>query len=301
MPPINMASIPPPPQKLSREQRAVVEAPLGHPIRVMAGPGSGKTHVLTTRVAWLVQQQGVAPNSVVCITFTKKAAAEMSARLAAMGVATGRGGCRIGTFHSVFADLLRQHITGMPGVKQNSNFTIVDQDDANGIVRELLEAIDPKCTTATKGLDKAVYDWISRVKSSLGASALGGPPGGGPVSVLDVAPTRLGGVLAALGLGPHAPGGPGGMRAAVMRVWEGYKSRLEALNYLDFEDLILFTVQLLSACPAVRSALHARWRFVFVDEFQARARLGSGPDPDPDPDSDSDSGSAGGRELSAGH
>src|SRR6266568_5641287 len=131
----------PHPLPLNPAQREAVEHP-GGPLLVLAGAGSGKTRVLTARIAHLITQQGVAPQRIFAVTFTNKAAGEMRTRIAQLLGSDPRG-LWIGTFHSLSARLLRREA---PLLGFGPNFTIYDADDSEALVKRLLEArgVSPK-------------------------------------------------------------------------------------------------------------------------------------------------------------
>ena len=119
---------------LNPQQAAAVRHP-GGPLLVLAGAGSGKTRVLTARIAYLIQEQGVAPQRIFAVTFTNKAAGEMRSRVATLLGANPKG-LWIGTFHSLSARLLRRE-AALLGF--GPNFTIYDQDDSESFIKRLLE------------------------------------------------------------------------------------------------------------------------------------------------------------------
>src|SRR4051794_22654932 len=122
---------------LNDEQRAAVTAPLA-PTLVLAGAGSGKTRVLTHRVAWLVQVENVSPHGILAVTFTNKAAGEMRGRIEKL-MGGSAGGMWIGTFHSIAHRLLRQHWreAGLP-----QGFQILDSEDQHRLIKRLLKSLD---------------------------------------------------------------------------------------------------------------------------------------------------------------
>ncbi len=213
---------------LNEEQRNAVTAPIG-PVLVLAGPGSGKTRVLTHRIAYLIRAYNVAPHHILAVTFTNKAAREMRARTEAL--LEGRlHGATIGTFHSVCARILRQDGVRV-GVERG--FVIYDSGDQRNIIRTVLHQLN---------LDEKLYPprrvqaAISRAKNEL--------------LTPETFPVRT-------------------YRDEVyQRVYEAYQNVLRTNQGLDFDDLLMLTVLLLRRYPDVRELYQRRWRHVLVDEFQ---------------------------------
>ena len=222
--------------ELNEEQRAAVTHTDG-PLLILAGPGSGKTRVITTRIAHLVLDHGVPAESVLAITFTNKAAREMRERTARL---IGEGGAWISTFHSMCARILRREIEGLGG-GWTRDYSIYDTADRNQLLRKLIKETGYDTTRfkpATLGA------WISEVKSARAT----GEPGG-----------ELEG---------------GGIEEEVLRkVYTRYVASLEENNALDFDDLQLKTLELFERHPAVRDAYARRFRYVMVDEYQDTNRV----------------------------
>jgi ATP-dependent DNA helicase UvrD/PcrA len=218
--------------ELNPQQRAAVEH-AGSPLLIVAGAGSGKTRVLTYRIAYLLAQRDVAPGQVLAITFTNKAAAEMRERVTAL-VGRRAAVMWVSTFHSMCVRILRQQATMLSGL--TSNFSIYDSDDTRrliGMVARDLD-LDPKRYPA-----RTLAGKISNLKNDLVA------PG-------DVA------VAAA----------KGDLERRVVEVYAGYQRRLAASNALDFDDLIMRTVELLQTFPDVAEHYRRRFRHILVDEYQ---------------------------------
>jgi len=215
---------------LNPSQEAAVRHPDG-PLLVLAGAGSGKTRVLTARIAHLIQNRGVAPSRLFAVTFTNKAAGEMRARVAALLGADPRG-LWIGTFHSLSARLLRRE-AALLGF--GPNFTIYDQDDSEGLIKRLLEQrnLSPKANPP-----RVIHAIISGAKNrmllpeELGASA-------------DSPLERTAADIYAL-LGPA----------------------LKQANAMDFDDLLLFPLALFKEHPERLAYWQRRFDHVLVDEFQ---------------------------------
>jgi len=215
--------------KLNPQQRLAVTAGAG-PILVLAGPGSGKTRVLTQRVAYLIAHEGVRPYQMLAVTFTNKAAREMSNRVRDILGELPSEGLWLGTFHSICARLLRRESEHLPF---NSSFVIYDDDDqlrvVKGAVRDL--NLDEKTYRPT-----SVHGAISRAKNELIF------PGDYPTQTYR--------------------------DEVVKRVYMRYQEILKQNNAVDFDDLLLWTAHLLSEFPAVREKYARRFLHVLVDEFQ---------------------------------
>ena len=215
---------------LNPQQRAAVTAAPG-PVLVLAGPGSGKTRVLTHRVAYLISQLSAEPRQVIAVTFTNKAAREMQGRVVALvGDPSVAARISLGTFHALCARFLRRDGArlGLP-----SNFVIFDESDQESLARQALKEnnVDPRQHPPSKLLAA-----ISSAKNEL-------------VSPQDVPATSYFGEI-------------------VRRVYPHYESLLRQNNALDFDDLLVWTVRLLREQEDVRFAYRERFRHLLVDEFQ---------------------------------
>lgn len=212
---------------LTAAQREAVTCGDG-PVLVLAGAGSGKTRVLTRRVAYLLAQ-GISPQRIVAITFTNKAAGEMRQRIEAL---VGRAPVWVGTFHALAARLLRQWGDAI-GLERT--FTIYDQDDRRHLIRRALE---------TAGIDSVHYTperveaAISRAKNQL------------------VSPEEY---TAAAG---------DFFEQTIARVYPVYERQLRAANALDFDDLLYWLALMLRKRPDIRAELDDRFRYILVDEYQ---------------------------------
>jgi DNA helicase-2/ATP-dependent DNA helicase PcrA len=239
------ASTAAPPQdllaELNPQQRAAVEH-AGSPLLIVAGAGSGKTRVLAHRIAYLLGQRDVAPGQVLAITFTNKAAAEMRERVAAL-VGRRAAVMWVSTFHSMCVRILRReavHLSAghLPSGNLSgltSNFSIYDADDTRRLITMVARDLDldpkryPARTLAAK---------ISNLKNELVD----------PVSAAAAASDDL--------------------DRRVAEIFAGYQRRLIASNALDFDDLIMRTVELLQTLPDVAEHYRRRFRHVLVDEYQ---------------------------------
>ena len=223
---------------LNAAQRAAVQATDG-PVLVLAGAGTGKTRVLTTRLAHLLFSAKAGPHEVLAVTFTNKAAREMKARVEAH-LNRPVESLWIGTFHSVGARILRTHAETV-GLKPN--FTILDTDDQVRLLKQLLSAagIDEKRWPARLAA-AAVSHWKDR--------------GLTPDEVVKIDAGRSGG-----GGGDFA----GGKAPALYKV---YQERLKTLNAADFGDLLLHVLTIFKTNPEILAQYQHRLRYLLVDEYQ---------------------------------
>ncbi len=198
------------------------------PLVVLAGPGSGKTRVVTHRIAHLISA-GVPPERIVALTFTNKAADEMRRRVADL---VGPQPVEMGTFHRFAARLIRRHarLVGLSG-----DYSILDPDDAAGVLKRAVKAIG---LTATHTPIDRVAGVISRAKNDLLTPATFEPRWGRPVDDL------------------------------ALRVWPAYQEMLLRSDSVDFDDLLVHVATLLAENPDLRRELDARHRFILVDEYQ---------------------------------
>ncbi len=217
-------------ESLNPEQRAAVEHFEG-PLLVLAGAGSGKTRVLTTRVAHLIQEHGVDARSILAVTFTNKAAAEMRERVRHL-LAREPAGMWIGTFHSVGARLLRRHASILGW---SANFTIYDADAS---LAEVKRTMDRLSIPQKKWHPKAVRASVSDAKNRL------------------IDPTDF----AALASDAFS--------RVVAAVYPAYQAALKEQNAFDFDDLLVKPVELLRGEPDLLERYRERFHFVLVDEYQ---------------------------------
>jgi ATP-dependent DNA helicase UvrD/PcrA len=215
--------------KLNKQQRIAVTAGDG-PILVVAGPGSGKTRVLTQRIAYLIASEGVRPWQILAVTFTNKAAKEMQARVKALLPDQAIEGIMLGTFHSICARILRREAEHLP---IESNFVIFDSDDQERIVKSVIRELN---INEKLYRPASVHAAISRAKNELIGA--------------DDYPAQT------------------YRDEIVKRVYVEYQKRLIASNAVDFDDILVYTARLLEDIPSVRDKYAQRFRHVLVDEFQ---------------------------------
>ncbi|MFI8567463.1 UvrD-helicase domain-containing protein [Rhodococcus sp. NPDC078407] len=219
---------------LNPQQREAVMH-TGSPLLIVAGAGSGKTAVLTRRIAFLLAERGVSPGQILAITFTNKAAAEMRERVAGL-VGPRANAMWVSTFHSSCVRILRAQAALLPGL--NSNFSIYDADDS----RRLLTMISKDLQIDTKKFSARLLSTaISNLKNEL------------------IGPDQA---------AKDADGDPAELPRLVAKVYGIYQQRLRAANAMDFDDLIGETVGILQAFPQVAQYYRRRFRHVLVDEYQ---------------------------------
>src|SRR5579859_6355687 len=217
---------------LNPEQREAVET-LDGPVLVLAGAGTGKTRVLTCRIAHILSTGRAWPGEILSVTFTNKAAREMKLRLGHMLGQAVEGMPWLGTFHSIGGRILRTHAEM---VQLKSNFTVLDTDDQVRLLKQLLQAegIDDKRWPA-RMLAGLIDGWKNR--------------GLGPAQV----PSGEAAVFA---------NGKGG------KLYASYQERLKILNAADFGDLLLENIRLFREHPDVLRQYQQRFKFILVDEYQ---------------------------------
>ena len=210
----------------------------GSPLLIVAGAGSGKTAVLTRRIAYLLAARDVGPGQILAITFTNKAAAEMRERVARLiGARTGLS-MWVSTFHSMCVRILRNQAALLPGL--NSNFSIYDADDS----RRLLLMIGKDMGLDTKRYSpRLLANCISNLKNEL------------------IDPEQA---AANLSMDSDA----GDLNRIVAQAYAEYQRRLRAANALDFDDLIGETVAVLQRFPQIAQYYRRRFRHILVDEYQ---------------------------------
>ena len=216
---------------LNEQQREAVYHTDG-PLLILAGAGSGKTRVLTHRIEYLIEEKGVNPWNILAITFTNKAAGEMRERVDNL-VGFGSESIWVSTFHSTCVRILRRHIDRLG---YDHNFTIYDADDQKTLMKDVCKLID---------IDTKVY----KERNLLSAIS----------SAKDELITPQEYEL-------NAAGDYGKQKIA--KVYMEYEKQLRANNALDFDDLLVKTVQLLQTQPDVLEYYQERFRYIMVDEYQ---------------------------------
>jgi DNA helicase-2/ATP-dependent DNA helicase PcrA len=216
---------------LNETQREAVEA-LDGPVLVLAGAGTGKTRVLTTRLAHLLNTGKAGPGDLLAVTFTNKAAREMKDRVAALIGRTVEGWW-LGTFHALAARILRSHAE-IVGLKPN--FTILDADDQLRLMKQLVQAAD---IDDKKWPARAVLHQIERWKDR------------------GLGPDKIGIAEAGDFAGGKAP-----------EIYRDYQERLRTLNAADFGDLLLHNLTIFMTRPEILERYQQRFRYILVDEYQ---------------------------------
>jgi DNA helicase-2/ATP-dependent DNA helicase PcrA len=214
---------------LNDAQRAAVIAPLT-PVLVLAGAGSGKTRVLTHRIAWLIEAESASPHSILAVTFTNKAAAEMRGRVERL-LGTPPGALWIGTFHGIAHRLLRLHAreAALP-----QSFQILDAEDQQRLIRKLLKAQD---LDESRWIPREVQWFINSSKDE--------------------------------GLRPKdLKRGEDPVRAQMIRLYGLYQEQCERSGVVDFAELLLRAYELWRDNPPLLAHYRQRFRHVLVDEFQ---------------------------------
>ncbi|MBL4693697.1 MAG: UvrD-helicase domain-containing protein, partial [Magnetovibrio sp.] len=231
-------ALPPPPARstayldgLNESQGEAVRATDG-PVLVLAGAGTGKTRVLTTRLGHILMQGLAQPGELLAVTFTNKAAREMQERVGTM-LGTPVEGWWVGTFHALAARMLRRQAEAV-GLK--SNFTILDSDDQVRLIKQILDRrdIDPK-EFKPRTFSAVIQRWKDRA----------------------LMPNKVSSSEAIDQLGGHA-----------IEVYEDYQKELQRLNAADFGDLLMLCVKLFQDDPVTLKYYQKRFRYVLVDEYQ---------------------------------
>jgi DNA helicase II / ATP-dependent DNA helicase PcrA len=216
---------------LNDVQRSAVTATSG-PVMVLAGAGSGKTRVITYRIAYLIRNEGVPPENILALTFTNKAAGEMRQRVDTLLRQGSAGGLWIGTFHSVFARLLRSyiHLLGF-----SRNFTIFDADDSKSLIRQSMAELNISQDALPVNTVQGI---ISRAKNSF------------------ILPSAF-----------HRNVSDYNQQKAAL-IYEVYNRKLRENNALDFDDLLIKPIELFNEHPQVLAELQEMFRYILIDEYQ---------------------------------
>ena len=216
---------------LNKEQKEAVLKTEG-PLLLLAGAGSGKTRVLTHRVAYLIDEMGVNPWNILAITFTNKAAGEMRERVDDL-VGFGADQIWVTTFHSTCMRILRRYIDRLGF---DNGFTIYDTDDQKTVIKNICKRLSIDTKTYK---ERAIMGAISSAKDNL-------------VSVREYELDAVGDY--------H--------KSVYAKVYREYQETLKKNNALDFDDIIVKTVELFKSCPEVLNSYQERFRYIMVDEYQ---------------------------------
>ena len=222
--------------KLNPQQREAVETAEG-PLLILAGAGSGKTRVITSRIAWLIEEKGVAPDSILAVTFTNKAASEMGERVERLMGHASLAKPLISTFHSLCVRILRRDIEALQvnGQGLTRTFAIYDENDQQNIVKQVMRrmGLDTKQLTPRNVLGK-----ISWAKNHMV------DPQEFYLESKDANSERI------------------------AHIYRQYKDELKKNNALDFDDLLLEAARLLKVSEPTRERYQRRYRYLLVDEYQ---------------------------------
>lgn len=221
---------------MNPQQQEAVKTTEG-PLLIMAGAGSGKTRVLTHRIAYLVVEKEVYPSKILAITFTNKAAREMRERIDGLLGAGTTESMWVSTFHSMCVRILRRNIDRI-GISKN--FSILDSTDQLSVVKNVMKQLN----IDTKQYEpRAILNTISSAKNECITSEMFQKK-----------------------MNPHNP-----FEKTVAEVYEGYEKRLLKNQSLDFDDLIMTTIQLFERIPDVLEFYQNKFQYIHVDEYQDSA------------------------------
>ena len=205
---------------------------LDGPLLIVAGAGSGKTKVLTSRIAHIIAEKKAYPNQILSVTFTNKAAREMQSRVSNILGATATGLSWLGTFHSICAKILRRHATA---VNLNSNFTIIDADDQIRLIKNICKAENIDIKQLAPRYVLAIIDkWKNK----------GQYPNEVVINSKDI------------------------YEKTILPVYRIYQQKLTDLNACDFGDLILHVVKILEKNDDIREIYSGNFKYILVDEYQ---------------------------------
>lgn len=202
------------------------------PLLILAGAGSGKTRVITNRTAYMIKEKGINPFNILAITFTNKAAGEMRERINDI-VGYGAESIWVATFHSTCARILRRYIDR---IGYDTSYTIYDTDDVKSVINDIIKRfeINTKYTSA-----RALINCISSCKNEMITANQFARDNAGDFGMNDY-----------------------------VRVYKEYEEVLKKSNALDFDDLLLKTVELFTSCPDVLESYQERFKYIMVDEYQ---------------------------------
>ena len=205
---------------------------LDGPLLIVAGAGSGKTKVLTSRIAHIIKEKKAFPNQILSVTFTNKAAKEMQNRVSKILGSAAIGLSWLGTFHSICAKLLRKHATA---ANLNSNFTIIDTDDQTRLIKNICKAENIDIKQLAPRFILAIIDrWKNK----------GYYPSEVIINKKDI------------------------YEKTILPLYKIYQQKLTDLNSCDFGDLILHTVKILENYPDIRQIYSNNFKYILVDEYQ---------------------------------
>ena len=218
-------------KNLNKAQKEAVTH-LEGPLLIVAGAGSGKTKVLTARIANIIKEKKAYPNQILAVTFTNKAAKEMQTRVSQIIGSTAVGLSWLGTFHSICAKLLRKHAAA---VNLNSNFTIIDTDDQNRLIKNICKAenIDVK-KLSPKYISAIIDKWKNK----------GFYPDEVNINKKDI------------------------YEKTILPIYKIYQQKLTDLNSCDFGDLILHSLKILEKNVNIRELYIKNFKYILVDEYQ---------------------------------
>ena len=218
-------------ENLNKEQKEAVLSTEG-PNLIVAGAGSGKTRVLTTRLIHIINQKKAFSNQILCVTFTNKAAKEMQNRVIKHLKGSSNSIPWLGTFHSISVKFLRRHAEAL-GYK--SNFTILDTDDQKKLIRNIVKSQD---LDAKKFSPQLIMYHIDQWKNK-------------GLLPEDVKLDKSGAII-----------------KSILQVYKIYQKKTKDLNAFDFGDLILFCVKLFEQHKDIKKIYHSIFKYILVDEFQ---------------------------------
>ncbi len=218
-------------ENLNKEQKEAVLSTEG-PNLIVAGAGSGKTRVLTTRLMHIINKKKAFPNQILCVTFTNKAAKEMQSRVMQHVKGSSNAIPWLGTFHSISVKFLRRHAEALD---YKSNFTILDTDDQKKLIRNIVKAEN---LDAKKFSPQLILYHIDQWKNK------GFLP-------KDVKLEKSGSLI-----------------KSILKVYQIYQNKTKDLNAFDFGDLILFCVKLFEDHDDIKKIYHNNFKYILVDEFQ---------------------------------
>ena len=202
------------------------------PLLIVAGAGSGKTKVLTSRIAHIIKEKKAFPNQILSVTFTNKAAKEMQTRVSKMLGSAATGLSWLGTFHSICAKILRKHATA---ANLNSNFTIIDTDDQTRLIKNICKSENIDIKQLAPRFILAIIDrWKNK----------GYYPFEVIINKKDI------------------------YEKTILPLYKIYQQKLIDLNSCDFGDLILHTVKILENYPDIRQIYTTNFKYILVDEYQ---------------------------------